>query len=355
MDPELFARFERAVPMRPSEFGLKMFARGVALVREHGVLPEHIMWDADEVLWDWTMDTRALVRNLPETLRHRELGHAEHMQLKPGAFELLWGIRLEALAQGHDPRIRIWTNGYAWRLWAIAEHVPGFATLLGLEEGASWERFEEHEVIFCRADYVRAIEPLYSPTKRMMWFEQIPWRSRESLKAHLAKTPFDSTFKLPELAPLVGKVGFDQVYILIDDQHKNAHRFARTARVGIHVPSEPLRSMFSLIPNASWQPDALSSLGSAVMEKIADCLVQAPHAERGVVMTARSTALPFDYEPQRFVLQIPDARIRQHWIEPMEQLRARHQSAFERLGANLRVARKLLPTPLRFAQPRRLS
>ena len=330
-----------------SEFGQKMFARGRALVLERGVLPAHVMWDADEVLWDWTMSAQRVVRRLPQSLRQRELTHMEFFQLKPGMFELIAGMAQAAQEGGHDGRMRLWTNGYAWRLWAIAAHVPGLATLLGLPEGSPWERFEQSNVVFCRHDYVLAIEPLFSATKSMQWFEQIPWRAREVIKEHLERTPYDSSFKIPELAPLVGKVGFDQVQVLVDDRWANAKRFARTGRAAVHVPSAPLRALFDLLPNASWAPDehsALAPLGTAVAEKIADALGQLPRAERGVVLTARSEVIPFGYEPARFALEIPDERIRRHWLAPMDELRARHQGARERLVSNLRVIRRVLPS-----------
>lgn len=348
-------QFGQHVPLPASEFGLKMFIRGQALVRA-GTLPAHIMWDADEILWDWTMSAQSMVRELPATLRHRELTHSEAFQIKPGALELLWGMRLQALASGQDARVRIWTNGYAWRLWAIAQHVPGFATLLGLDEGESWEHFEEAPNIFCRSDYVRAVEPLFSTTKRMMWLEQIPWRAREVIKEHLATNPYDSSFKVPEIAPLVGKVAFDQIKILIDDRWMNAQRFARTGRVAICVPAHPLRAFFSLVPNASWSQDellALSPLGTAVMEKIADGLDQLDRLERGTVLSVSSQVLPFEYEPLRFKIEIPDGRIRQHWILPMDELRARHQGALERLNSNARALRHILPRIVRAR--RRLS
>lgn len=337
-------------PTLQSEFGLKMYMRGRRMVHELGIYPEHLVWDADEVLWDWCMGGKLALLSLPHTVRHRDIGHRELFQLKPGVLEMIQGMCDQAAEQGLDARMRLWTNGYAWRLWAISRHVPGFAGLFGLLTEDGPDVFEHSDVIFCRHDYARAIEPLLDRTRRMQWLEQQSWRTRDVISTHLERDPFQSAFKIPELAGLVGKRGFEHAQIMIDDHFSIVKHFARTGRKGIEVTAHPVKDVSSKLPNVTWElrEDVFDPMITAVAEKIAQAIESLGYAEDGKVLTVDSGVRPYGFEPVRFAIDIPNERISGQWVEPMEALKDRHLSRRQKIqrSAGLisrRLRRRLKP------------
>ena len=319
------------LPCLDSEFGRKMYARGRILAHERDVLPQHLIWDADEVLWSWALAAKLSPLELARLMRHGDVTHREAIQITPGLLEFILGVCDVARERGHDARMRIWTNGYAWRLWAVGQHVPGLFGMLGLAPDARPQDVERSPVVFCRADYVRAIEPLLDHTKRMQWEAQQNWRLRDLMRAHMDLDPFDSNFKIPELARLVGKGGFDDARILIDDQLKNATRFARTGRKAVHVLSYPVRAA-GQFSNVAWtlHDDLFEGHVTAIAESIVEGIEALQFAETGKVLKASSRVQPHGYTPVRFELEIPDARIREQWLKPMDDLKSKHLSTLQR-------------------------
>ena len=99
------------LPLHPTRFGRALYERGRALIAS-GVRLERILWDADEVLWDWLMSGVELLKILPRATMRGDLTHSEWVVPRPGMLELLWGMRHESLARDLDPHMRIWTSGY---------------------------------------------------------------------------------------------------------------------------------------------------------------------------------------------------------------------------------------------------
>lgn len=312
------------VPLPKSLYGEAMFRQGAALVMEHGAQLDKILWDADEVLWDWVMDLKHIARQPARVLR-RDMGHREYFMLKPGMFELLWGMHLASLHTGQDPYMRIWTNGYPWRIWQICEQAPGIAPLLGPPTEATHHGITHNPRIFSRLDYVQAASLLVLDTRNT---QPAPaaHSAQEIIRHHLSTRPHDSSLKLPELARhLPHKEGVWHAQILVDDQPANIARFVRSGRLGVQVVSrEPI--LFHRMVNMTWgQPLAhLQARASALASQIAHTLglltsrqAHTPHLQ------AHAATLPkLPHAPLTFSLDIPDAILRSEWIDPIKPLKA---------------------------------
>jgi hypothetical protein len=300
-----------------------MYQAGHALVAGAGVRMSEVIWDADDVLWDWLVDMRAVVRGSRRMVLHRDLGHREHFRIQPGIFELLWGMRHASLQQGLDPHMRVWTNGYPWRLWRIAQQVPGWDALLGPPADSAHQTHESyvwHPRVFCRADFARATRELLRPGARVDLMQSLPPAVRAVLLRQLRFTPYDSTLKLPELAGIAGKDGFAGAAVLVDDQERNVVRFAASGRRGVHACLPRPRAPFS---NAVWTSPmrALEQRSTRISESVARALARVMQAPAGCIERAACTEPLRDYPFIDFFVDIPDAIVRAEWIEPVRSLR----------------------------------
>jgi len=314
------------IPQAGSAYGELMYERGRSLVADDGVRMAELVWDADEILWDWVVDARAMLRSSPRFVLRGDLGHREFFRIKPGIFELLWGMHHASLELGLDPHMRVWTNGYPWRAWRVAREIPGWGVLLGPPadaRGSGQETFALHPRFFCRADFARAIRFLLDPQQRVESLAALPPAARMVVERSLALTPFDSTLKIPELASLAGKDGFTSSHILIDDQEWNVARFAATGRVAVHASNPAQKLAYGRIPNTVWHTPArtLRLLSTRIAEAIAGAIQRAARSRPGTVIQATSDQLLEDYPFVDFAIDIPDAMVRAQWVEPLRRLR----------------------------------
>ena len=221
-----------------SSYGEAMYLRGRELVAG-GIDLSHLVWDADEVLWDWVLSGVRLMSSLPLAILGR-LGHREYIAVRPGMIELLWGMHHEALERGRDPHVRIWTSGYPWRLWKILRQIEGFDELLGppasLLSGDA-RLLSEHPRIFTRPDYVSIVRDLLHPEVRAERLATLSEPARSAIAAQLSSRPDDSGYKIPELAIWHGKSAFAEARFLIDDARNNVEWFKAAGRSAVHVRS----------------------------------------------------------------------------------------------------------------------
>lgn len=316
------------IPLPHSEFGEAQYLTGRRLVRECQVRLDEVVWDADEVLWDWLMDARRMLQRAPASLLSWEIdfGHREYYLVKPGVFELIWGMRHESLERELDPHMRIWTNGYPWRIWRVATEIPGFATLVGppAEEGDDDHlAYIEHPRIFYRTDYAKVAHQLLDPRRFNDVTSGFPQHVRELVTSQFDRDPFDSSFKLPEFATVCGKNGFGRAAVLVDDARHNIGRFVASGRHGIHVLSRSPRLIFGTVPNTVWgEPhQALRRLANTISCEIAAALERLCCHEHPSRIAVASDALAQGYEPLQFHIDVPDGMIRSEWIDPMRELK----------------------------------
>lgn len=286
-------------------------------VVDAGIGPAHVMWDADEVLWDWLLCGRLLCSSLYRFLRYKDLAHREWLQLRPGIVEFLFGMRHRAEEKGMDPDMRIWTNGYPWRVHQVAAYAP-FAELLGTP-GATATDFAAHPRVFYRPDYARALDTLLDPAGAASFVDALPVNIAVTVRRHLADAPFDSSFKLPEFARIVGKDGFGQVRYLIDDSPKNVRRFVEGGRAGVRVHSAAPAIVRGKIPNSTWRDPrrSLHALGVDYISPITDALIELARAGHVGQVDVSPGVLANDYPKTSFTLDVPDEKISGEWVTPM--------------------------------------
>jgi hypothetical protein len=293
-------------------------------VIEHGVRPEHLVWDADEVLWDWVMDFSHMVRSAPRQLLIPDtLGHREYFRIKPGVWELLFGMHAAALERGWDPFLRIWTNGYAWRLWRISLELPLLATLLGAPAtGASTPAdYAVHPRIFYRIDFVDVALKLRDPVARAAALADMSPAAAQVLARQLDARPRDSTLKLPELAVLAGKDGFGASRLLLDDEARNIRRFVASGRRGIQVVMPRYAMVWGRLLNTVWRDPwgQLAALSTAVAPRLADAIARA--VPDGPLRQRVATAEPVrEYYHLDFSIRILGQRVRAEWVAPRRRL-----------------------------------
>lgn len=280
---------------------------------------EHIMFDADEVLWDWVMTTSDIVRGIPKLLRSRDLGHREYIRVKPGTIEFLCGFRDARSERGADPFLRIWTNAYPWRVRALCERLPDLAGLLGGDTaGGIWE----HPRLFTRPHYVDLMSEVFLSGGMETFLEGIQPGPRELVRAHLETTPTDTTLKLPDLAVHLGKAGFGDVRVLVDDRRSNVERFAASGcgRVGLWVDNPPHPSVHRKLPNVTHGAATpyLEHQSQPFVQALSDALTSLP--DNGLVtLPARENAR--GYRATEFAISIPDDVLRAQWTGPPKQLK----------------------------------
>ena len=315
------------IPLAVSAFGRRAYDEGRALVADHGVRLDEVIWDADEVLWDWVMDASRMLEDFIPSLIRRDMSHREYYLVRPGIFERIWGMRHESLERGLDPHMRVWTNGYPWRIWRVAREIPGFAELLGPPARVDvdvHDSFIEHPRVFYRGDFAHAAERLLGELGNLENFlHDVSREVVELIERQLADAPFDSSFKLPELAQIRDKPGFERADILVDDRKQNINRFIESGRSGIRVISPTPRILFGKVPNVVWSEprEVLERLIGDYTLGIAEALA-ALSSERvmGAVEVEASGPVD-DFARIQFTVDVPDARVRDEWIEPVRQLK----------------------------------
>ncbi len=291
---------------------------------------DELVWDADEVLWDWLLQQLQLVARLPGAIFARNFGHREWVGVRPGVFELLWGMRHESLERGHDPHLRIWTSGYPWRMWRIGREIPGFAELIGPPGPADLDDpawLADHPRVFTRPHWVAAAERLIEDGVHTV-LAPFPKAVRDTVERQLdSRKPADSGFKIPELAQLLGLDAFDKAKVLIDDTRANVERFVATGRRGVHIVSEPPRAVLGVVPNAVWgRPSrALRRLHLPFADAIVDALERLHRPGAPALATAAPAGDPVgdDYPTIQMVFDVPNAVLQQEWVHPMRALKKR--------------------------------
>lgn len=321
------------IPLPQSPYGEAQYRAGRRLVLDHGVGPAELVWDADEVLWDWVMDFGRMVQAVPRALVTLDtLSHREYFRAKPGVWELIYGMHVAALERGWDPHLRIWTNGYAWRLWRISLDLPILATLLGAPAtGASTPAdFAAHPRVFYCGDFVDLALRLRDPTARAAAMAHMTPAAARVLGRQLDERPRDSTLKLPELAALVGKDSFRASRLLIDDDARNIHRFVASGRRGIQVLVPRNAMMWGRMPNTVWRDPwgQLAALSVDVAPRLAHAMARVADPdgpERQQVVSGEHVR---DYHPVDFTFRVPGQRVRDEWMTPRRRLhRAAKRSA----------------------------
>ncbi len=323
------------VPVEPSAYGEAMYHRGRALVERHGLRMETLVWDADEVLWDWAMSGPLLFARMPLAVVGN-LGHREWIAVRAGILELLWGMRHASLSLGLDPHVRIWTSGYPWRLWRILREIRGFEELLGppgygVEGGA--EVLRRHPRVFTRPDYVDIVHRLLDRREREPLLEALAEPARSTIRRQLETRPHDSGFKIPELAMLAGREGFGAARFLVDDARRNVEWFLAAGRSAVHVKSVTPR-LFGVIPNSAWSPRRfLERSASRVVEAVSEALAglasaDAPRIAEAVMSLAGVGERHDDPPPPRVMeIDIPSEVLWREWINPMRELKRAFKKA----------------------------
>jgi len=308
--------------VKASAYGEAMYRRGRALV-EAGIDLSHLVWDADDVLWDWALSGVRLMGGLPAALFGR-LGHREWIAVRPGMLELLWGMRHAALELGRDPHVRIWTSGYPWRLWRILREIEGFDQLLGPPYALAADdaaQMRDHPRVFTRPDYVAIVTDLLDREVRDKRLASLPEPARSIILAQLEK-PDDSGFKIPELALLFGKQAFAEARFLIDDARRNVEWFKAAGRSAVHVKSRPPRIIFGKVRNSAWSPARfLMQAGHGLTSAIADALAALAEHAAPTIAVARSEDQADASEKRVFAIDVPNDVLWREWISPMRRLR----------------------------------
>ena len=321
------------IPLAGTEFGERLYRRGYALVDEYGLRLDEIVWDADEVLWDWLMDASRMLKRVVPNAFIMDFSHREYYTVRPGVFELIWGMHHASLDRGLDPYMRVWTNGYPWRIWRVAQEIPGFAELLGPPasvSGAEHDSFIDHPRMFYRGDYADAVRRLLGDLGSIdQLLADVSSQVRALIHRQLQHAPFDSSFKLPELAPLREKHGFRNARILIDDRPQNIDRFVASGRSGIHLRSRSPRIILDKVPNTVWSSprEWLERLVSDVALDIADGLERLAHERASGVISVEATPTAHEHALLEFEVDVPDHRLRAEWIDPIDSLKKTFQTA----------------------------
>lgn len=306
-----------AVPLPPSPYGERLYGLGRALVQEHGLRLDAVVWDADEVLWDWVLSARDVLRALPRV--RQRWTHTEWVRTKAGVLELIWGMHHASLDAGLDPHIRLWTDGYPWRLWQISKQIPGFDALLGPvvdAPPATHACFFDHPRVFSRTDFVTAVNALVAA--------EAPISGEAGAALALAlRTEVRSTWKIPELAAYVGKHDFAGARVLVDDARKNVVQFAASGRHAIHLGSPTPRVFFGKLRNSVWADPfgVLAAMQSAVAVALAEALRTILDTPAGSIVEVVSTQPVTDWQAVSFTIDVPDERLREEWIDPIRRLR----------------------------------
>ena len=322
-------------PLPKSSYGEAQYLSGRRLAEEQGVRLDDLVFDADETLWDWVMDFSRMLRGVPLGVLRRDMGHREYFRLKPGVLEMIWGLHHASLEMGVDPYLRIWTNGYAWRLWRISLEIPGFGDLLGPPaNGAATPRdYREHPRVFFRQDYVDLALKLLDPRTRTALLSGLPEAGRRVIEHQLESNPGDSTLKAPELARLAGKTGFAGAMVLIDDEARNIERFVATGRRGVHLVCPTYSVLGGRIPNTVWRDPwkVLAGLSTQVAPKLVAAIGalaggeplaggESPGDAPNQIRVASNEPVS-GYGFHDFTIDVLGDRLRREWVLPRRRLK----------------------------------
>jgi len=306
-----------------------MYEAGRRLVAEHKLGPADILWDADEVLWDWAMPFGRMLSVAPKVL-FRQYGHREWIALRPGIIGLLAGLHDGAVEAGLDPWMRLWTAGYPWRLWKIFEAIPAFHALLGpsgAKETGSPEALAAHPRLMARGDLIRVILDLLDPDRGEAILTTLPEPIRPMVVQQLDDNPGHGGFKIPEIAVAAGKPEVSTTSILVDDTRANVEYFTTSGRRAVWVQSPTPRVLFGRVPNSLWFRPArwLAALDHALVPAIAAALERAS-TESGLTVASPADlalrerlAFPSETKVEHlFALDIPNAIFWRDWFGPMK-------------------------------------
>lgn len=325
----------------PAEAAL--YDAGLALVVEHGLGPADILWDADEVLWDWAIGFGRLLPVSPKVI-FRQYGHREWIALRPGMTGLLAGLHDGAQEAGKDPFMRIWTAGYPWRLWRIFREIPAFTTLLGPADGGlatTPEQLAAHPRLMARGDLVRIILALLDEDRSAPLLAALPASIRPMVELQCRQDPGHGGFKIPELATVAGKPDVATTSILVDDTRANVDWFLGSGRQAVWVRSPTPRVLFGKVPNSLWRrPDRwLAGLRHGLVPAIADALAKVRPAGGLAIAEplegerATHVAFPADAAPPSvFPIDIPNGVFWREWFGPMKAVKRAARAAEKRRG-----------------------
>ncbi|MFB6263606.1 MAG: hypothetical protein ABEL76_08290 [Bradymonadaceae bacterium] len=315
----------QSIPPSPSALGHQAYQWGRRLVADRGLRLPQIVWDADEILWNWLLRIGDVTDHLRALVTGGESAHREWFLVKPGIFELLWGMRHASLERGLDPHVRIWTDGYPWRLGRIAREIPGFAELLGPPAETTTEShagFDPHPRIFYRKDYAEVVGDLIGSSAGEEFWSELDPDARRVLGEQFERDPLDSTLKLPELAGAAGKPGFERAEILVDDRPENVERFVETGRRGIRVVSDVPGLFFDRVPNAVWREPRrrLRQLDDGIVPALARHLDDLARTDAAGARTARPTHLAAESHASPFEIEVPGEIVHREWWQPIRRL-----------------------------------
>ncbi len=245
--------------------------------------------------------------------------------------------------QGLDPHLRIWINGYVYRLHLMGARIPGFHRLLGVSPGCPPAELAACERLFVRQDYTTVVHRLVHHVERHKPQERArhgarrgsdelarsvaawPKAARQAFASQLKRRPFDPNFKVPELAPLVGKGGFARSRVLVDDLGRNARRFVAAGRRAVHLQAPSRSVVGGRVPNAVWRlaGPALAAFSGTTAPALASALRRVGDGAGGSrwLRVQPTATAPGEPPPLSFVIHLPDERIRAEWIRPQQRLR----------------------------------
>jgi len=329
-----------------------MHAVGFNLVATGGPGPADILWDADEVLWDWAMPFGRMLSVAPKVLVRR-YGHREWIAIRPGMIGLLAGLHDGAVAGGRDPWMRIWTAGYPWRLWRIFQEIPEFMALIGpgLDDGGTLtpESLRSHPRVMARGDLINIILALLDDDQEQAIMAKIPASIRPLVAAQMRENPGHGGFKIPELAAVAGKPEIAGTRILVDDTRANIEWFVASGRSAVWVESPTPRVLFGKVPNSLWfRPDRwLGALDHGLVPAIARALGVVGH--EGRIVEANSSgdpdgesSFPRPSVTERvFPIEIPNKIFWREWFGPMKTVKKAARARQRRQRAALKQAQRL--------------
>lgn len=314
------------VPLPHSEFGRALYRRGRELVAG-GLRLDALIWDADEVLWDWVMALSHIGRGLPRAVRMRSLlMHEEFIRIKPGIWELLWGLHHESLARGLDPYMRMWTAGYSWRLWRIAQEFKAFEGLVGPPAAAMAgpQSFVEHPYILTRTDTVHALQSVLDGKGE----DRLDDLSRRVITSACDKGRHLAGLKLPALARAIGRDKFAPARVLIDDADRNSRWFAEAGGTALRLRHPAPHIFGGRVRNMVWRRPLtrLARTPGESANALADALWAAhqdgyPQGVRDVLPRGEQR-----YDNLEFEILVPPDVLEEQWVGPMRSLKGSLQS-----------------------------